>query len=532
MNLSAPFVRRPVATTLLTIGIALAGLLGFRSLPVASLPQVEFPTIQVSAQLPGADPETMATSVAAPLERQFGRIAGVTEMTSTSYLGSTSIILQFDLDRNIDGAARDVQAAIQAARGYLPTTLPASPTYRKVNPGDAPILIFALTSDTRSPGELYDVGSTIIQQQLARVEGVGQVFVGGGSLPAVRIDVNPQALTRYGLGLEDVRAAVVATTVRRPKGSLTEGDRTWQIETDDQLTRAEQFRPVVVARTPDAVLRLSDVATVTDDVEDLRTAGLTNGKPAALVVIFKSPNANVIETVDRVRALIPRLRASLPAAMDFAPVLDRTPPIRASLRDVELTLLASIVLVTLVVFAFLRNVRAALISSVAVPVSLLGTFGVMYLCGFSLDNLSLMALTVATGFVVDDAIVVLENVSRHVEAGMPARDAALLGAREIGFTVVSMSVSLVAVFIPLLLMGGVVGRLFREFAVTLSVAVGISLVVSLTTTAMMSGALLRPHAGEGGGRLSRAAARALEAMTRGYERTLAGRSATRARCSS
>jgi multidrug efflux pump len=521
MNLSAPFITRPVATTLLTVGLALSGILAFRLLPVASLPQVDFPTIQVSAGLPGADPETMATSVAAPLERQFGRIAGVTEMTSTSYLGSTSIVLQFDLDRNIDGAARDVQAAINAARGYLPANLPANPSYRKVNPGDAPILIFALTSDTVAPGGLYDAGSTILQQQLARVEGVGQVFVGGGSLPAVRIDVNPHALTRYGLGLEDVRAAIAATTLRRPKGSLTDGDRTRQIETDDQLSRAEQFRPVVIARTRDAVLRLSDVATVSDDVEDVRTAGLANAKPAALLILFRSPNANIIDTVDRVRELVPRLRASLPAAIDLALVLDRTPPIRASLRDVELTLLASVVLVTLVVFVFLRNVRAALIPTVAVPVSLVGTFGVMYLCGYSLDNLSLMALTVATGFVVDDAIVVLENVTRYVEQGMPSREAALRGAREIGFTVLSMSVSLVAVFIPLLLMGGVVGRLFREFAVTLSVAVGISLVVSLTTTAMMCGAILRPHSDEGAGRLSRGAARALAATTRGYERTLA-----------
>jgi len=520
MNLSAPFIRRPVATTLLTIGLALSGVIGFRLLPVAALPQVDFPTIQVSAALPGADPETMATSVAAPLERQFGRIAGVSEMTSTSYLGSTAIVLQFDLDRNIDGAARDVQAAINAARGYLPTTLPANPTYRKVNPGDAPILIFALTSDTVSQGGLYDAASTIVQQQLARVQGVGQVFVGGSSLPAVRVDVNPHALTRYGLGLEDVRAALVSTTLRRPKGALTDGDRTWQLETNDQLMHAADFRPVVVARTTDAVLRLTDVAAVSDDVEDIRSAGISNGKPAALVVLFRSPNANIIETVDRVRALVPRLKSSLPAAIDLSVVLDRTPPIRASLRDVELTLLASIVLVTAVVFLFLRNVRAAAIPAVAVPVSLVGTFGVMYLCGYSLDNLSLMALTVATGFVVDDAIVVLENVSRYVEQGMPTLAAALRGAEEIGFTVVSMSVSLVAVFIPLLLMGGIVGRLFREFAVTLSVAVGISLVVSLTTTAMMCGALLRPHAGEGGGRLSRAAAGALAAMTRGYERTL------------
>jgi multidrug efflux pump len=520
MNLSAPFIRRPVATTLLTVGLALAGALGFRFLPVAALPQIDFPTIQVSAALPGADPETMASSVAAPLERQFGRIAGVTEMTSTSYLGSTSIVLQFALDRNIDGAARDVQAAINAARGFLPSTLPANPTYRKVNPGDAPILIFALTSDSLATGKLYDLASTILQQQLGRVEGVGQVIVGGSSLPAVRVDLDPGALSRYGLGLEDVRATLAATTARRPKGTVADGTHSWQIETNDQLSTAADYRPLVIAYDRGAALRLSDVATVTDDVEDVRTAGFSNGRPAVLVVLFRSPNANIIETVDRVQALVPRLEASLPAAVDLSVVLDRTPPIRASLRDVELTLLAAILLVTLVVFAFLRDAHAALIPSVAVPVSLVGTFGVMYLCGYSLDNLSLMALTVATGFVVDDAIVVLENVKRHVEAGMPVRAAAVLGAREIGFTVLSMSTSLVAVFIPLLLMGGVVGRLFREFAVTLSVAVGISLLVSLTTTPMMCGTVLRPRAGGAEGRLSRATGRVLDAMARGYERSL------------
>jgi multidrug efflux pump len=520
VSFSDIFIRRPVATTLLTIGLALSGILGFRSLPVAALPQVDFPTIQVSAGLPGASPETMATSVAAPLERQFGRIAGVTEMTSTSFLGSTSIVLQFDLDRDIDGAARDVQAAINAARGYLPPTLPANPTYRKVNPGDAPILIFGLTSHTKSPGELYDVASTIVQQQVARIEGVGQVFVGGGSLPAVRVELDPGALSRYGLGLADVRTMLAATNVRRPKGSLSGIERTWQIETNDQLSHAEQYRPLVVAHAGGAALRLQDVGSVVDDVEDLRAAGFSDAEPSALVVLFRSPNANIIETVDRVRAILPALKASLPAAVDMDIVLDRTPPIRASLHDVELSLLASVILVTLVVFAFLRNVRAALIPTVAVPVSLIGTFGVMYLLGYSLDNLSLMALTVATGFVVDDAIVVLENVSRHVEKGMPTKEAALLGAREIGFTVLSMSVSLIAVFIPLLLMGGMVGRLFREFAVTLSSAVGISLVVSLTTTAMMCGVVLKPHAGEGAGRLSRAAAAALDWVTRTYERTL------------
>jgi multidrug efflux pump len=518
--MSAVFITRPVATTLLTIGLVLAGLLAFRLLPVAALPQVDFPTIQVSASLPGASPETMATSVAAPLERQFGRIAGVTEMTSTSYLGATTIILQFDISRDIDGAARDVQAAINAARGYLPTTLPANPTYRKVNPGDAPILIFALTSDTLRTGELYDLASSILQQKLSRVEGVGQVFVGGSSLPAVRVDLDPQSLSRYGIGLEDVRTTLAATNVRRPKGQLAEGGRSWEIDTNDQLTRADQYRPLVVAYHDGAALQLKDVATVTDSVEDIRAAGFSNGKPAVLVILFRSPNANIIDTVDRVREVVPQLRASLPAMVDLSIVLDRTPPIRGSLRDVELTLLASVVLVTLVVFAFLRNARAALIPTVAVPTSLIGTFGVMYLCGYSLDNLSLMALTIATGFVVDDAIVVLENISRYVEHGVPPREAALRGAREIGFTVLSMSLSLVAVFIPILLMGGMVGRLFREFAVTLSVAVGLSLVVSLTTTAMMCGILLRPHAGEGGGRLSRASARTLEWMVTRYERSL------------
>ncbi|HEV7734558.1 MAG TPA: multidrug efflux RND transporter permease subunit [Candidatus Binatia bacterium] len=517
MNVSAPFVTRPVATTLLTIGLALAGAAGFRLLPVASLPQVDFPTIQVSAGLPGASPGTMATSVAAPLERQFGRIAGVTEMTSTSFLGSTGIVLQFDLSRDIDGAARDVQAAINAARGYLPANLPSNPTYRKVNPADAPILILALTSDVLGTGEIYDIASSVLQQQLARVEGVGQVNVGGSSLPAVRVELDPSALSRYGVGLEDVRRAIATTTVRRPKGQLTDGDRTWEIETNDQLRHAADYRPVVVAYANGAALHLDDVASVVDSVEDVRTTGLANGRPAIMVIVFRSPGANIIETVDRVRAELPAMRAALPASIDMTVALDRTPPIRASLRDVELTLVASVVLVILVVFAFLQSPRATLIPTVAVPVSLIGTFGVMYLFDFSLDNLSLMALAIATGFVVDDAIVVLENVSRHVEAGMAPRDAALLGAREIGFTVLSMSVSLVAVFIPILLMGGIIGRLFREFAVTLSVAIAISLVVSLTTTPMMCGALLRPHPTS---HTPNRLARAIAAMGRGYERSL------------
>ncbi|PYM39772.1 MAG: multidrug transporter subunit MdtC [Candidatus Rokuibacteriota bacterium] len=521
MNVSAPFIARPVATTLLTGGLALAGLVAFRLLPVSPLPQVEFPTISVSAGLPGASPETMATSVAAPLERQFGRIAGVTEMTSTSYLGATSIVLQFDLNRNIDGAARDVQAAINAARSYLPPDLPGNPSYRKVNPADAPILILALTSDTLSKGQMYDAASTILQQKLSQVKGVGQVFVGGSSLPAVRVELNPAALNKYGIGLEDVRAALAATNVKRPKGQLGGGGWTWEIQTNDQLRRAAaEYTPLIVAYRTGAAVRLSDVASVQDSVEDLRAAGLVDGKPAVLLVVFRQPAANIIETVDRVRGLVPQLAAVIPAAIRLSVVLDRTTTIRAALRDVELTLLASVLLVILVVFAFLRSVRATLIASVAVPMSLIGTFGVMYLLGYSLDNLSLMALTISTGFVVDDAIVVLENITRHVEAGVPARRAALLGAKEIGFTVLSMSLSLVAVFIPILLMGGMVGRVFREFAVTLSVAILISLVVSLTTTPMMCGGLLKPEHSTAHGRLYAASGRLFEWMARAYDVSL------------
>jgi multidrug efflux pump len=519
MNISAPFITRPVATTLLTIGLAVAGILGFRLLPVASLPQVDFPTIQVSAQLPGASPETMASSVAAPLERQFGRIAGITEMTSSSSLGATSIVLQFDLDRNIDGAARDVQASINAARTYLPPSLPMNPTYRKVNPADAPVLIIALTSDSKSTGQMYDLASSILQQRLSRVEGVGQVFVGGSSLPAVRVELNPQALSRHNVGLEDVRATIAATNVRRPTGRLVDGATVRQIDTDDQLRRAEQYRPIIVAWENGSPLRLDDVADVRDSVEDLRAGGMSNGKPAVLVVIFRSPGANVIATVDRVRAALPQLEASLPADVKAAVVLDRTPTIRASLRDVERSLLISVVLVTLVVFAFLRSPRAALIPSVAVPVSLIGTFGVMYLFGYSLDNLSLTALTISTGFVVDDAIVVLENITRHVEAGMRPREAALQGAQEIGFTVLSISVSLVAVFLPILLMGGIIGRLFREFAAVLTTAIVISLVVSLTTTPMMCGALLR-HEPDVPERRRGLRERALDGMGNGYRHGL------------
>jgi multidrug efflux pump len=520
VNISAPFIQRPVATTLLTIAIALSGVIAFRLLPVAALPQVDFPTISVSASLPGASPQTMATSVATPLERQMGRIAGVTEMTSTSTMGSTNIVLQFDLNRNIDGAARDVQAAINAARTYLPSTLPANPYYRKVNPADSPILILALTSNTASQGEMYDAASTILQQKLSQMDGVGQVQVGGSSLPAVRVDLNPTALNKYGIGLEDVRTQLASANSNRAKGHLSDADKTWEIAANDQLKKAADYKGLIVAYRNGAAVQLSDVANVQDSVEDLRNAGLTNGKPAVLVIIYRQPAANMIETVDRVRATIPQLQALIPAQMNLSVVLDRTTTIRASLIDVEITLMIAIVLVILVVFVFLREVRATLIPSVAVPISLIGTFGVMYVCGYSLDNLSLMALTIATGFVVDDAIVVLENVSRHIEEGMPPMKAAMRGASEVGFTVVSMSLSLVAVFIPILLMGGMVGRLFREFAVVLSTAVLISLVISLTTTPMMCARVLKLQKDHPRGRLYRASEYAFNALLRGYDKTL------------
>ncbi len=495
MNLSAQFIHRPVATTLLTLGLVLSGIVAFTVLPVSPLPQVDFPTIQVSAALPGASPETMATSVAAPLERQFGRIAGVTEMTSTSYRGSTSVTLQFDLNRDINGAARDIQAAINAARGYLPSNLPNNPTYRKVNPADAPILLFALTSDTMTTARIFDAASSIMQQKLAQVEGVGQVFVGGSSLPAVRVDLSPAALNKYGISLADVRGVLASTNVNRPKGQVSDDKKTWEIQTNDQLRRAEQYQPVIVSYRSGAAVRLTDVAHVVDSVEDVRTAGLMNGKPSIMVIVFRQPGANIIETVDRVRDLLPQLEASMPGGIKVSVVQDRTPPIRGSLKDVGRTLFISAILVILVVFAFLRHLRSTIIPAVAVGVSLVGTFGVMYLFGYSLDNLSLMALTIATGFVVDDAIVVLENITRYMEKGSSAKEAALRGAREITFTVMSMSISLVAVFIPILLMGGMVGRLFREFAVTLSIAIIVSLVVSLTTTPMMCAFLLKPEAG-------------------------------------
>ena len=521
MNVSAPFIRRPVATTLLTIGVTLVGIIAFQFLPVAALPQVEFPTISVMSNLPGASPETMASSVAAPLERQFARIAGVTEMTSTSTLGSTNVTLQFELSRNIDGAARDVQAAINAARGDLPAILPSNPRYRKVNPADAPVLILALTSDIASRGKMYDAASSILQQKLSQVEGVGQVSVGGGSLPAVRVDLNPAALNRYGIGLGDVRRTLSATNVNRPKGQLTDGARTWEIRANDQLHEIDDYMPLIVAYRDGRAVRLSDVATVEHSVEDLRTTGLTNGRPAVLVIIYRQPGANIIETVDRVRARLPQLEASIPGSMTLSVVVDRTPVIRASLHDVERTLAISVLLVILVIFVFLRNPRATLIPCVAVPVSLISTFGVMYLCGYSLDNLSLMALTIATGFVVDDAIVVLENISRYRERGMPPLQAALRGAQEIAFTVLSITLSLVAVFLPSLLMGGMMGRLFREFAVTLSVAILVSLVVSLTTTPMMCALLLKPEQGTTHGWWYRISERFFEGLRGGYAGSLA-----------
>ena len=520
MNFSAPFVRRPVATSLLTAAIVLAGAFAFRSLPVAPLPQVDFPTIVVSASLPGASPETMAATVATPLERALGRIAGVTEMTSQSSLGNTHVVLQFELSRSIDGAARDVQAAINAARTLLPSGLPSNPTYRKVNPADAPIMILALTSATMTQGQMYDAASTVLAQKLSQLDGIGQVTVGGSSLPAVRVELNPSALFNYGIGLETVRAAIFATNANRPKGSVEEGDRHWQILANDQAKTAAEYAPLVVAWRNGAPVRLSDVADVVDSVQDLRNAGSSNGEPSVLVILYRQPNANIIETVDQVRAVLPVLRASIPNAINLDVVLDRTPTIRGSLHDVERTLAIAVVLVVLVVFVFLRNWRAALIPTVAVPVSLVGTFGVMYLCGYSLDNLSLMALIIATGFVVDDAIVVLENVQRRIEAGAAPREAALAGAKEVGFTVLSMSLSLIAVFIPILLMGGIVGRLFREFAVVLSVAILISLAVSLATTPAMCAALLRAEGGGAHGRLYRAGERAFAALLGGYRATL------------
>jgi multidrug efflux pump len=520
MSLSSPFIRRPVATTLLTAAVALAGAVAFRELPVSALPQVDFPTIAVGASLPGASPEIMASSIATPLERQFGRIAGITEMTSSSNLGTTSVTLQFDLTRNIDGAARDVQAAINAARSYLPANLPGNPTYRKVNPADSPIVILALTSSVYDRGVLYDAASTIMQQRLSQIEGVGQVTVGGSSLPGVRVDVNPTQLNSYGLGLQDVASMLSQQNANSPKGQIADSETSADIVTNDQLLKAVNYMPLVVGYHNGAAVKLSDVATVQDSTENIRAAGFTNGKPSVLIIIYRQPGANIIETVDRVRAAIPALRASVPSAIDTEVVIDRTQTIRASVRDVERSLVISIFLVILVVFFFLRSVRATLIPAVAVPVSLIGTFGVMYLCHYSIDNLSLMALTISTGFVVDDAIVVIENITRYLEQGMKPMQAALKGASEIGFTVLSISISLVAVFIPILMMGGIVGRLFREFAVVLSVAILVSLGISLTTTPMMCSRLLKHQSDDEHGKVFRASERAFTWILGLYERSL------------
>jgi len=491
MNISEPFIRRPIATSLLTLAVALAGMLAFFLLPVSPLPQVDFPTINISAGLPGASPEIMASSVATPLERQFGRIAGVNEMTSSSSIGSTNITLQFDLNRSIDAAARDVEAAINAARGNLPANLPNNPTYRKVNPADTPIMILSLTSDVKSKGQMYDVASTVLAQKLAQVEGVGQVTVGGSSLPAVRVELNPTALNKYGVSLEQVRTALGAANSNVPKGHLADSTRTWTITANDQLFKAADYKPLVIVFRNSAPVRVGDVGNVIDSVEDIRTAGYADGKPSVLLIISRQPGANIIDTVDRIYALRDQLQASIPQSIKLNVVMDRTTTIRASIWDVERTLVISVILVILVVLAFLRSFRAMFIPGVAVVVSLIGTFGVMYLLGFSLDNLSLMALTISTGFVVDDAIVVVENITRYLEKGMSPFRAALKGSREIGFTVLSMSASLIAVFIPILLMGGIVGRLFREFAITLSVAIAVSMAISLTTTPMMCALLLK-----------------------------------------
>jgi multidrug efflux pump len=520
MSLSTPFIHRPVGTTLLTVAVMLAGALAYTLLPVAPLPQVDSPTIQISASLPGASPETMASAVAAPLERQFALISDVTEMTSASYLGTTSVTLTFDLSRNIDAAARDVQAAINAASGQLPPNLPNNPHYRKVNPADAPILILSLTSKNYTKPRMYDVASTILQQKISQVPGVGQVYIGGGAAPAVRVDVNPTLLNKMGLGLEEVRNALANSNANRPQGEISGDRHSWSISTTDQLLESSDYHPVIVAYRNGAPVRLADIATITDGFEDIRTAGIFDGQPSITIIIFRQPGANIIETNDRVRDLLPQLRAQIPAAMDLSVAMDRSGTIRDSVHDVQITLMISIALVILVVFLFLRNPRATFIPSVAVPVSLLATFVMMYVCGYSVDNLSLMALTIATGFVVDDAIVVIENITRHLEEGMEPLEAALLGAKEIGFTVVSISLSLIAVFIPILLMGGVVGRLFREFAVVLSVAVAVSMVVSLTTTPMMCAMLLKRTRDQRHGRLYRASEMVFEWVLGAYETTL------------
>ena len=536
MSVSSPFIKRPVGTSLLTIGVLLAGILAFQFLPVAPLPQVEFPVIQVGASLPGASPETMASAVATPLERQFGRIAGVNQMTSTSQIGSTSIALQFDLNRNIDAAGRDVQAAINAARSQLPSYIPGNPTYRKVNPADAPILILSLTSDTITLPQMYDAADSVLSQKLAQVSGVGQAFVGGAARPAVRAEVNPNLLNKLGVGLDAVRTALGSANANRPKGDVADATNAWAITDNDQIKVADKYRPLIVSYQNGAPVRLGDIADVQDSVEDTRVVGLAGsapdknqpsantsmaqGRPAVLIIIFRQPGANIIQTVDNVRALLPQLAASISPAIHIDVVMDRTTTIRASVHDIEITLIISVILVILVVFAFLRTVRATIIPSIAVPLSLIGTFAVMYACGYSLDNLSLMALAISTGFVVDDAIVVLENITRHIEQGMEPVPAAFRGAREIGFTVLSMSTSLVAVFIPILMMGGLVGRLFREFAVTLSAAIGVSLLVSLTTTPMMCAQILKSTGEEKHGRLYRFSQAIFDGLLEIYRRCL------------
>lgn len=520
-------IHRPVATTLLTVAIALAGIVAFRLLPVSPLPQVDYPTISVSVSLAGAAPETMASTVATPLERALEHIAGVNEITSSSSLGSTRITLQFDLNRDIDGAARDVQAAINAARANLPT-LPRNPTYRKVNPADAPIMLIALTSETMTRGQMYDVASTLLAQSLLQIKGVGDVSVSGSSLPAVRVELNPQQLANYGLALEDIRTAITNANVNKPKGFLETDDMHWQILANDQLVKAADYQPLIIRYVNGAPVRLSDVASVVDSVQDVRNAGSSDGQPAVVLVISREPGANIIETVDRIRALLPQLQAQIPASMKLTVAMDRSPTIRASLSEVERSLLLSVLLVIGVVVLFLRNGRASMVPAVVVPVSLIGSFSAMYLCGFSLNNLSLMALTIATGFVVDDAIVVMENIHRHMERGLTAFNAAIEGVREVGFTVFSMSLSLIAVFIPILMLGGILGRLFREFAITLSVSIGISLLISLTTTPMMCAHLMHKPASDtddatAGGILARLGAlskRTVDALLGLYSRSL------------
>jgi multidrug efflux pump len=519
-NFSAPFIRRPVATSLVTIAIFLSGAIAFRFLPVAPLPQVDLPTIGVGASLPGASPETMASSVATPLERQFGRIAGVTQMTSSSTLGNTGIALQFDLNRDINAAARDVEAAINAARSQLPADLPSQPTYRKVNSADSPILLLSLTSKTIPIGQIYDASDSILAQKIAQVPGVGQVFTWGSSRPAVRVEANPHMLSSYGISLETVRKALQFANSNQAKGSVSNADHSWAVSDTDQLFKAYEYKPLIVAGHAGASVRLVDIAQVVDSVEDVRNLGLSGGTPGVIIAIFRQPGANMIDTADRVKATLPWLRASISPALNLQVVIDRTLVIRSSVQDVERSMIVSIILVILVVFAFLRNYWATLIPSIAVPLSLVGTFGVMYLCGYSLDNLSLMALTISTGFVVDDAIVVIENIARHMEAGIPPYAAAMKGSSEIGFTVLSMSASLVAVFIPILMMGGIVGRLFREFAVTLSVAIGVSLFVSLTTTPMMCARFLRVDVHKKHGLAYRISERSFEGMLRGYDHAL------------